>query len=387
MNLTSVLVTAIGCLASLALEARASDPAAALAVAPQAPAPQPPSLEKPSFDRAVIEEVIEAVDDGYRFNAYIVRWHGSRVLVSDPIGAGHLEVGDTIRFLVGRHDVAGHRVLLFMSLERSANPQSPPVEPMEVAVASDTPATVEEVLNAEDGGYRFRAYLVRWRGKRVAVPDILLQTPHGVGEQLQVIAAHTSLAGRQLLTFMPVPAGTKDAPAANETRDTGVVEDVLRTKVDGDSYLAYVVQWQGSHVALPAEGALYQVGEPLSLVVSRVPLPKGGGILRLGSAAAVDSAAATDSALNVSTNATAATGVVDSVLSAQSGDYRYRAYLVTWHGTRIVVDDMFATTHYKAGDQLSFSVVHASDSGVRQVAFMLFDFPKASAAAAEKAAQ
>ena len=38
-------------------------------------------LSRPSYtvETALIEQVVSAVDDGYQFDAYIVRWHGLRI--------------------------------------------------------------------------------------------------------------------------------------------------------------------------------------------------------------------------------------------------------------------------------------------------------------------
>jgi hypothetical protein len=44
-------------------------------------------------------------------------------------------------------------------------------------------------------------------------------------------------------------------------------------------------------------------------------------------------------------------------------------------GDQAVVHPAFATTHYNAGDQLSFTAARVANAGARYVAFLLFAFP------------
>jgi hypothetical protein len=62
-------------------------------------------------ERATIEDVLSTVQDGYRSRAYIVTWHGSRVLVSDPLAESNKSTGDSIDFIALHHDVYGNRIL------------------------------------------------------------------------------------------------------------------------------------------------------------------------------------------------------------------------------------------------------------------------------------
>src|SRR5579871_5286472 len=121
----TVLLIAFGGMLSLAtrapaVAATAAEPATA-APAPAAAATTPAAAGEPAaqssakheVESAPIEEVVEAIDNGYRSNAYIVRWHGARVLVNDLLAEGHLEVGDTLHFMVMRNDVVGQKILNF----------------------------------------------------------------------------------------------------------------------------------------------------------------------------------------------------------------------------------------------------------------------------------
>jgi hypothetical protein len=50
---------------------------------------------------------------------------------------------------------------------------------------------------------------------------------------------------------------------------------------------------------------------------------------------------------------------VDEVLTAAHDGYRFVAYIVTWHGSRVAISDMFATTRYVAGESIVFPVSRA----------------------------
>jgi hypothetical protein len=269
---------------------------------------------------------------------------------------------------------------MLMSTERTASAgsaaQAPPT-----ANSSTASVTVEEVLRVEDGGYHSTAYLVRWNNKRVAVIDVLSSTSHQVGDQFQVLALHVAVAGQKILQFTALPLGAPNAASGHDAPDAGIVEQVLDSKFDGDSYTAYLIGWHGAHVAVAVQGpaaTLYRAGDSLPLVVSRRHLPNGGGgILGFTAGPSADQGASDEAALNSPANMSSATvtATVERVLTAQVDDFHYRAYLVPWHGALVVVDDAFATTHYNAGDQISFLAARAANTGARYVTFLLFAFP------------
>jgi len=68
---------------------------------------QTPALPKgtqSSFDtvEAPVLKVFSAEQDGHRFIAYLVKWKGFDVIVSDPLGRSNFRDGDKIRFLAQR---------------------------------------------------------------------------------------------------------------------------------------------------------------------------------------------------------------------------------------------------------------------------------------------
>jgi hypothetical protein len=87
--------------------------------------------------------------------------------------------------------------------------------------------------------------------------------------------------------------------------------------------------------------------------------------------ASADPATGREPVLSFSNSTTTATGKIERVLSAQSDDYRYRAYVVRWHGARVVVEDVLAHTHYNLGDEVNFWVTRVASSRLRRIDFML----------------
>jgi hypothetical protein len=355
-------------------------PLAALAQpADGSPAIPPASSASALLESAPIEEVIEASDQGYRFDAYVVRWHGARVLVSDPAGACHLGVGDSIHFVVGHGDVGERHLLTFISMERpEKQSEAGSATPAAVTSQSGT-ALVEQVLNANDGAYRFTAYIAQWQGKRVAFPEIG-EAPLSVGTDTQVLTMHVSVMGHQVMQFMRLPAGgdsgaAKSTVARSVSHEVGTIEEVLKSTAGDDSYAAYIVLWNGTHVALePDPGPLQQAGDTALLRVSKTAVPIGTGKgLMLFVPDTQESDSPPEGDADLSASATTTEGIVERVLAAQVDGYRYRAYVVKWHGSRVVVEDMFATTQHKAGDQVSFLMARATYKGQRRVTFVLAD--------------
>jgi hypothetical protein len=353
--------------------------------APSAPPGQSPASHA-SFTAhtAVVEEVISAVDAGYRFNAYVVRWHGARVLVADDLALSTRSVGESISFIATRHEVNGDRILHFISTDRGTDRRDtvPRKDVPSWSADSDT-GTIEEVLAAEEAGYRFVAYILEWHHARIAISDPLSRSRHGPGEPLSFLA--TRIAGRYgptlSFTLAPeersAPAVASEPAAPPSSLENGIVDEVLTAQADGYSYRAYVLRWRGARIVVSDRqtGMPCQVGDGVQFRVRRVPglLPGivGAGLLVFEWSASQDgSPRAKPSHMSTSND----TAIVDEVLSADLDGYRALSYIARWHGTRIAVIDALASTHYSTGERIELPVSRDEAAGERRLSFALFRF-------------
>jgi hypothetical protein len=62
---------------------------------------------------APVEDGLVAENDGYRFAAYRVMWHGMRVVVVDPLQKTVYKIGEPINFRVLRSGAGDERLLVF----------------------------------------------------------------------------------------------------------------------------------------------------------------------------------------------------------------------------------------------------------------------------------
>jgi hypothetical protein len=341
---------------------------------------------------AAVEEVVASEDAGYKAIGYVVRWRGTRVLVDDPLARSRLSVGDSVNFFVSHHDVADNNRLLsftFMGPPCKCDGKSRQSAPTQIgnSGAKSAVGLVEEVLSTEEDGYRFVAYIVQAQGARIAVSDPLAQSHHVVGENISFLAMSNSAAGNPVMMYMAVPAADSPAQvqlqaAKTKSEQTGVVEEVLRTNVDGFGYTAYVLNSLGAGIVVDeVPGAIpHRVGDQVFFVSQRIASPKSSerGILRFEPSAPE---AVKQDDINMST--TQETATVAEVLTMQTDGYRYVAYIVNWHGARVAVSDALSNTNYAMGDRISFSAARFTSPSGRQLSFLLFNFDKSAMAAAQ----
>ena len=340
---------------------------------------------------AAVEDVVASEDAGFKAIGYIVRWHGTRVLVDDPLARSHLSVGDSVNFFAAHHDAGDNRLLSFVFLGPPCKCDDKSWQPGPThggnSGAKSAVGLVEEVLSTEEDGYRFVAYLVQAQGARIAVSDPLAQSHHVVGENISYLAMSNSAAGNPVMMYMALPATDKPAQAQlrsalAKSEQTGVIEEVLSANVDGFGYTAYVLSSLGARIVVDdSPGAIpHRVGDQVSFVSQRIASPKssGPGILRFEPSA--PEAVKLDD-VNLST--TQETATVAEVLTMQTDGYRYVAYIVNWHGARVAVSDAFSNTNYATGDRINFPAARATSPSGRQLSFLLFNFDKSAVPAAQ----
>jgi len=344
-------------------------------------------------ETASVEEVLAIQDDGYHARSYVVRWHGNRVLLVDPLASTQLAVGATVSFDVMRHEAGGKRLLSFVIMRNQDchcddGPQRPKTAPinkdaMPVSGSVDfRTGLVEEVLGAEDGGYRAIGYIVQSKDARVAVADPIAQSHYGIGDSISFLAMRTKLKGLSLMAFtaMPTPSASPSvAPAAKlvTAPQSGVITEVLRTSDADYNYRAYIVEALGTRVVVedPSDASPHQIGEQLAFVSRRIenPLVPGHGLLSFGLAAQQEASGTYADGTRVTLKTDTAT--VDEVLSTDLNGDKYVAYIAKWNGARIAISDMFASTHYAVGDRITFPVTRAGAAGQGHLYFMIFNFP------------
>jgi hypothetical protein len=340
---------------------------------------------------APVEDVVASEDAGYKAIGYVVRWHGTRVLVDDPLARSRLSVGDSLNFFVSHHDVGDKRLLSFIftgpPCKCDAKSRQPGPTQNGNYGAKSAVGLVEEVLSTEENGYRFVAYIVQAKGSRIAVSDPLAQSRQVVGENISFLAMSNNAAGNAVMTYVAVPAADSPAQAQfqaamTQSEQIGVVEEVLRTSVDGFAYTAYVLNSLGARIVVDdVPGAIpHRVGDQVSFESQRIASPKSSqpGILRFE-----PSAPEAGKQEDVDLSMTQETASVAEVLTTQSDGYRYVAYIVNWHGARVAVSDALSNTSYAVGDQINFPASRATSPSGRRLRFLLFNFDKSAMRAAQ----
>jgi hypothetical protein len=352
---------------------------------PTSPATEAPARSSFTKERAVVEDVLASVQDGYRSRAYIVTWHGSRVLVSDPLAQSSQSSGDSIDFIASRNEVTGKRLLTFISTEPEPHRTAgvPGASSLEDSAATET-GVVEEVLSSQDNGFQFTGYVVRAHDQQIAVSDPLALSHHAVGEQIDYLTLRMASTAGLLLAFQVQlsaaerGSNSKSLCGSQSSLETGVVDQVLYTNASGYEYRAYVIEWRDSHVVIddPAAATNYQPGDSVSFWASRLALPSPDNHKDLQftfDRPAQTTAVSQRSDFKASIARESAP--VQAVLATELDGYRAVAYLVNWHNTPVAVIDAFATTHFAAGDRITFSVARSTDSSRKELNFMLFEFP------------
>lgn len=345
-----------------------------------------------THESATVEDVLSSVQDGYRSRAYIVTWHGSRILVSDPLAESDKHAGDSIDFIASRHEVNGDRILSFTSTEHGARQAVAASGPSNLrAAAGAGTGVVEEALGVQDGGFRFVAYLVRSHEQRVAVADPLALSHHAIGEQIDYTRSETTSSVGALLSFQVQLSAAdrasllKSRCGFQRSREAGVVDQVLSAAIDGYDYRAYVVAWRGSQIVIedPTSATDYQAGDDVSFWMSRFRFPPPSSYMSQQFAfdrplqTTVEQRPA-DLRMSMAMDS----APVRAVLTADLDGYRSIAYLVNWQNALVAVVDAFATTDFSPGDRITFSVARAATPNAKELSFRLFRFPTGPCATA-----
>jgi hypothetical protein len=117
--------------------------------------------------------------------------------------------------------------------------------------------TIDEVLTAEDGGYRMQGYVVNWRSARIFVSGAPAE-PRQAGASLDLTVYRSGINGQRSLRFAVTQLGDYASVAQDEGRNSQVsitsgtakVEDVLTADSDGYRFIAYLVNWHDRRIAV-----------------------------------------------------------------------------------------------------------------------------------------
>lgn len=173
------------CLSALGIAVALSTCSAlALAQQPRESGSIPAAISPPvNHESGVIEEVLSAEDAGYRFCAYSVRWRETPIFLS--CASQSRQRGDTVDFTVYRTSLDGHRTLRFVTSQDdwSASTEEAESEDSRASITAGK-AVVQQVLIAENEGYRSVAYEVIWHGSQVIVVDPNAASAHMRGDSI-----------------------------------------------------------------------------------------------------------------------------------------------------------------------------------------------------------
>lgn len=173
--------------------------------------------------------------------------------------------------------------------------------------------------------------------------------------------------------FAQQPRSDSAALSPPVNHESGVVSEVLIARDSGYSQVGSIVRWRDAQIFVSSSpGKMPRSGDNLDFTVHR-SVQDGRKILRFETNQ--DSMSASDEEESGSSRASISSGTskVESVLSADSDGYRFVAYQVTWHGTRVVVIDPLAREPRAIGEQINFRVSRSGSDENRQLAFTLTD--------------
>jgi hypothetical protein len=170
---------------------------------------------------------------------------------------------------------------------------------------------------------------------------------------------------------------TKPVCETQPSRETGVIDQALFTDADDYRYRAYVVNWRGSKVIIhdPTAATDYRPGDGVSFWVSHCDgaPPYSHKHQQFMFDRSVETTALNQPS-DVQTSSAMETAPIQAVLASDVDGYLSVAYLVNWHNTPVAINDFFATTHFAAGDRITFDVVRTTTPNMKDLSFMLFEF-------------
>jgi hypothetical protein len=173
-----------------------------LTMGANAQSPNRPALSPPvNHEVGRIEDVITAVDDGYRLRGYVLTWRAMRIVLGSSPEEAHVP-GDNLDIMVYRSEVNGQKALRFESHSPSPNEYVADHESANSsALITLGTAPIEDTISADSDGYRFVGYFVIWHDKRVFVTDPEARPARSIGETINFRVLRTGLGANKRLSF------------------------------------------------------------------------------------------------------------------------------------------------------------------------------------------
>jgi beta-lactamase regulating signal transducer with metallopeptidase domain len=233
---------------------------------------------------------------------------------------------------------------------------------------------IEDIVSNDEGPYRSTAYVVNFYGTRILVFDGFNLRDKSVRDDINFIASESRITparDRSQLSFYrddwpSHPISGALLGQASTTQTTGVVEEVFRAKRGDYWSVAYIARIGNERVPVWDELALshYAIGDVIPISESRSTTEMGSSLVfRIDDRRLPEYRNYWSMEKAAAASAKVASGIVEQTLAAESEGYTYRAYVVSWRGSDILINDPTASSNYQVGDRITFRVLRVTGTG------------------------
>jgi hypothetical protein len=154
--------------------------------------------------------------------------------------------------------------------------------------------------------------------------------------------------------------------------EVGRVEEVITAADDGYRFRGYVLTWRSMRIFVagaPDESLV--PGDNLDVVVYRSDV-NGHKVLRFESKSAASNENVVDhESTNSSASITLGTARIEDAVAAESDDYRFVGYFVSWHNQRVFVVDPKSAPTRATGETINFRVLRTGHGASARLSFSL----------------
>jgi hypothetical protein len=178
-------------------------------------------------------------------------------------------------------------------------------------------------------------------------------------------------AALALPAFAQQPRSDFAALSPPVNHESGLIMDVLIARDADYRQVGSIVRWRDAQIFVASPPSkMPRRGESLDFTVYR-SVRDGRRILRFETNQESVSASGENESASSHASISSGSAKVENVFSADSDGYRFVAYQVMWHGTRVIVIDPMAREPRAIGEQINFRVSRSGEDENRQLAFTL----------------